>query len=95
MRLYETMYILNPERNEEEIEALIERIKGIISKQGGEVVEDDRWGLKKMAYEIKKQRTGFYGLLKFKGQADVKNELERNFRFMDDVFRYLVLRLEE
>lgn len=95
MQLYETTFILHPERTEEELEALLERIKNIITQRGGEVVEEDRWGVKRLAYEIKDLWTGFYTVLRFNGDSAIKEELERNFRIMEDLLRYIIVRAEE
>ncbi len=95
MRLYETTFVISTEISEEDRDALLDRVKEIVTSNGGEVVEEDRWGVKKMAYEINKQRTGFYTVLKFKGEPDLKDELERNFRIMDNILRYIIIRLDE
>ncbi len=95
MRLYETMLVTDPEQSDENREALLDRIKGFITSQGGEIVEEDRWGMKRLAYEIKKQKMGYYTLLKFKGNPAITEEMERNFRIIDEVYRYILLRLED
>lgn len=94
MRLYETIIITDPEQTDENRDALLEKIKGYITTQGGEIVEEDRWGMKRMAYEIKKQRMGYYTLFQFKGTPAITDEMERNFRITDEVFRYILLRLD-
>ncbi len=94
MRDYETMFIIDPDRSEEEINGLLERIKKIIVSNGGEILAEEHMGIKKMAYEIQKKRMGYYGLFRFKGEPSVKDELERNLRLFDDVLRFLVVRLE-
>ncbi len=94
MRDYETMFIVNPDGSEDEINALLERIKKIIVSNGGEILAEEHMGIKKMAYEIQKKRMGYYGLFRFKGEPSVKNELERNLRLFDDVLRFLVVKPE-
>jgi len=94
MRYYETMFIVDPDRTEEEINALLERIKKIIVSRGGEIFKEDNFGIRKMAYEIQKKRMGYYVLYQFKGEPAVKDELERNLRLFDDVLRFLVVKLE-
>ena len=94
MRKYEAMFILRPDLEEEKRNELIEKFKTIISNDG-EVEEDNEWGMKKLAYEIKKFKEGYYVLANFKANTDLPKELERNFRISDNVIRYMVINLEE
>ncbi|MDK2918838.1 MAG: small subunit ribosomal protein [Candidatus Petromonas sp.] len=94
MRKYETLFILKPELEEEQRNELIEKFKSIIESDG-EVENVKEWGIKKLAYEIKKYKEGYYVLINFKAGAELPKELERNFRISDDVIRYLVVNLEE
>lgn len=90
---YETMFILKPELEEEAYDALVEKFKGILEAQGGEVTNVNRMGRRKLAYEVKKKfREGYYVLFNYSGQPGVTDELERNFRISDDVIRYLVVK---
>ncbi|MEA3423938.1 MAG: 30S ribosomal protein S6 [Bacillota bacterium] len=94
MKNYETMFILKPNVEEEQRNAVIEKFKNIID-EGGEIVSVDEWGIKKFAYEIKKLKEGYYVLINFKSDSDVLNELERNYRISDDVIRFIVINLDE
>ncbi len=94
MRNYETMFILKPNVEEEQRNAVIEKFKNIIN-EGGEIVSVDEWGIKKLAYEIQKFKEGFYVLINFKSNSDVLNELERNYRISDDVIRFIIINLDE
>ena len=94
MRKYEAMFILRPDLEEEKRNELIEKFKTIISNDG-EVEEVNEWGMKKLAYEIKKFKEGYYVLANFKANTDLPKELERNFRISDNVIRYMVINLEE
>ncbi len=94
MRKYETMFIVRPDLEEEKRNELLEKFKSIIASDG-EVEEVNEIGLKKLAYEIKKLKEGYYVLIIFKANTDLPKELERNFRISDDVIRYLVVNLEE
>lgn len=93
MTNYETMYILKPELEDEAYDALVEKFKGIIESEGGEVTNVNRMGRRKLAYEVKKKfREGYYVLMNYSGEARATNELERNFKISDDVIRYLVVK---
>lgn len=92
MRNYEAMYVLHPELTEEQVQASIEKYSAIITGGGGEVTKVDLWGKRRLAYEVKKLREGFYVLCHFAAGPDLPQELERNFKISDDVIRYLVIR---
>ncbi len=94
IRLYETVFVLKPDMEEEPREALIDRIKSVITDNNGEIVEVDTWGSKKLAYEINDFRTGYYTVIMFKGEPVTVNELERNYKIIDDVIRYLIINKE-
>jgi small subunit ribosomal protein S6 len=95
MRKYETTFIINPELEEKAIEEVIEKVKGIISNNAGEVVNVDNWGVKKLAYEVKKRRSGYYSCIQFNGTSETLDELSRNFRIMDDLLKFIIVRLED
>ncbi len=95
MRKYETTVIINPELEEAAITGVIEKIKGIITGFNGEVVNVDNWGVKKLAYEVKKYRSGYYTCIQFNAGNDAIDELNRNYRIMDEVIKYIILRLED
>lgn len=95
MRTYEAMFILKPSLEEEAIKAALEKFKGIIEKNGGEVVEVDEWGKRRLAYPIAKLNEGIYTLFTFKADTELPKELDRNFRISDDVIRSMITRVEE
>lgn len=95
VRLYETTFILKPDLEEEVRDELVERIQKIITDNQGEIVETEIWGNKNLAYEINDYRTGFYTLISFKGEAEVVEELERNYKIIDNVLRSLVIKVED
>lgn len=93
MTKYETMFILKPEQEDDAYTALVDKFKGIIEAEGGEVTNVNRMGRRKLAYEVKKKfREGYYVLLNYTGKANATDELERNFKISDDVIRYLIVR---
>ncbi len=95
MRKYETIFIINPDLNEEDTKGLIDRVRGIIESLRGEVFKIEEWGRKKLAYEVKKMSKGYFVLLHFAGTSQVLGELERNLRLMDGVLKYQTVRLDE
>ncbi len=94
MRLYENVLILHPELDEEQIDSHIERFTAIVDRLHGQLAKIEKWGKKKLAYPVKKHRYGFYVLLRFHGTPELIGELERNYRLMDTVLRYLTVHLE-
>ena len=95
MRSYECIFVLRPTLDEEAINANIEKFKGIIEKNGGEIVEVDTWGRRKLAYPIKKVNEGFYTLVNFKSDSELPKELARNFRISDSVIRHIIVKDEK
>lgn len=91
---YEAMIVLKPDLEEETMKNVVERFVNVITDNGGEVTDIDAWGRRKLAYEINDFTEGFYVLLKYKSE-DLNAELERNFRIVDAVLRYLVIKEEE
>ena len=93
MRKYETVVILNPDLKDQARTDLLDRIKNIISKESGILLDLDEWGNKKLAYEIKKKLRGFYVCVTYGGTGDLVKELERNLRLSDDVLKFMTLLL--
>ncbi|ACL71081.1 30S ribosomal protein S6 [Halothermothrix orenii] len=92
MRAYETTFIIKPDLEEEARNNILDRVKEIIDTNGGKVNEVDEWGDRNLAYEIKNYNTGYYTLIKFEGEAETIDEMERYFNLTDSVLRYLVIR---
>lgn len=93
MNIYENIVIINASLSDEEIEAANEKIKDLISKSGGEILKVETWGRKKLAYEIKKQKKGFYTLLTFKSPSSLIKKLEDYYRVSDFVVKYMVIKM--
>ncbi len=89
---YETMFILHPEQDQDEVQEVLNNFQSLIEKLEGEVGEIEDWGVRRLAYEINKLKEGHYFLVKFKSGARVVPELEHFFRVTDGVMRYLVIR---
>jgi small subunit ribosomal protein S6 len=90
---YESVFIIRPSLTEEEAGGLTDKIKGIIEKNGGQIVKVENWGKKKLAYEAKKEKKGIYVLLHFQGQGNLVAELERNFKIQDSIIKYQTVKL--
>ncbi|MBL7179167.1 MAG: 30S ribosomal protein S6 [Pseudomonadota bacterium] len=95
MRRYETIFIVDPDLSGEEHAPLFERLKLLFPQMGGFLVSIDEWGLRKLAYEIKKKTRGHYVRLDYCGTGTLVNEIERFFRIDDRVLKYLTVLIEE
>jgi small subunit ribosomal protein S6 len=95
MRRYECIYILKPDLSPEQIDDLCKRFTDIISDNDGTLILEDRWGLKTLAYEVKKYSKGYYVLLDYAAEKNVTAELERNFKMLENVIRFLTVLTEE
>ncbi|KUO96546.1 30S ribosomal protein S6 [Ferroacidibacillus organovorans] len=95
MRKYETLYVLRPDLEPEKTQELVERFKGVVTTNGGETLEVNEWGKRRLAYEIEEYREGYYVLMQYNADTDFTSELERLMRISEDVLRYLTLRVEE
>ena len=90
MRKYELMYIIRPDLEDEAVEGVAEKIKGVITGEGGEIVEHEILGKRRLAYEIQKYRDGIYVLVQFK-QNPAGIRTERVIRITDDIIRHSVI----
>lgn len=93
MRRYETTFVLRPSLNEEEINSVIDRTNTILTEGDGKIIELDRWGMKKLAYQIKKESQGFYVFCDYCSTPEAVAEMERRFRLDDAVLRYMTIKL--
>lgn len=89
MRRYETIFIVDADLPDDSIDELVERFGKIITDMKGIVVKIDKWGKRKLAYQIKKQQRGYYILMDFVGERTVVAELERNMKFDEKVLKYM------
>lgn len=95
MRNYELSVVLFSTLSEEEKVATLEKVKELIARFGGEITNVDDWGKRKLAYEIEKQREGFYYFIQFQAETSAPAEIESRIRIMEPVLRYLIVSLEE
>jgi small subunit ribosomal protein S6 len=92
MRRYETIFILGPNVGEEEINRIVESTTQIILDQEGTVIELNKWGMKKLAYLIKKESLGYYVYCEYAGTPAAVAEIERKFRIDDLVLKYMTIK---
>ncbi len=95
MNQYETVFILTPVLSEAQMKEAVEKFKGILAANGAEVINEENWGLKKLAYAIDKKSTGFYQLVEFKAEPSVVDKLEIGFRRDERVLRFLTVKLDK
>ena len=94
-RTYESVAIINAALEDEQIEATISRIQEVITSHGGEIVEVDKWGRKRLAYPIQKAKSGYYLVLRFNAPTELIAALERNYRLDETIIRYLTITLDK
>lgn len=95
MRRYETIVIVDPDLGDDGRTSLFNRIKEIIPQQEGVLIDEDLWGARKLAYEIKKKQRGYYARYDYCGMGPVVDEIERFFRIDDRVLKYMTVQLAE
>ena len=92
MRHYETTYILRPNLGEEQFTEIIDRTNAIVANDGGAIICLDRWGIKRLAFEIDKEVQGYYVYMNYAAPGKTVDEIERIFRIDDRVTRYLTVK---
>jgi small subunit ribosomal protein S6 len=95
MRIYEELFIVRPNVTEEEIDTLSSQLEGVIKKTGGKLDKIDRWGVRTLAYRVKKNHEGYFVLLNFHAAPDTVKEVERRLRVSDMVLKFLTVRMDE
>ena len=94
-RVYETTFIVNASLDDHQIDVVIDKVKDLIVKNGGEIRELVKWGRKRFAYTIKKKNNGFYVVIEFAAGGDVIAKLERHYFLDENILRYLSLVLDK
>ena len=95
MNQYETVFILTPVLSDDQTKETVAKFKKILTENGAEILNEEAWGLKKMAYAIDKKSTGFYNLVEFKAEPQVIKKLETGFRRDEKVIRFLTVKLDK
>lgn len=95
MTKYEIMYIIRPDMEDDAQTALMERFHKILTDNGAEITKIDEKGKKRLAYEIKDYRDGYYVVVKFSSDETAVNEFDRLAKFSDDIIRHMAIREED
>ena len=95
MNHYETVFITTPVLSEIQMKEAVDKFLGILKDGGAEIVHEENWGLKKLAYPIQKKSTGFYYLIEFKAEGDVIQKLETEYRRDERIIRFLTFKMEK
>ena len=95
MNKYETVFIMTPVLSDQQMKETVEKFKGILTAQGAEIVNEESWGLKKMAYPIQKKSTGFYELIEFNATPETVAKLETGYRRDERIIRYITVKLDK
>ena len=91
MNHYETVFILTPVLSDDQTKETVAKFKKVLSDNGAEMLNEEAWGLKKMAYAIQKKSTGFYFLFEFKAEPSIVDKLETTFRREEKVIRFMTV----
>jgi small subunit ribosomal protein S6 len=92
MNMYETIFILDSLLTPEEIDKTVERINALIESNNGKVVSVDKWGKRRLAYEIEKKQYGFYVAIEFESDGTLPQVLQNEYNYNDKILRYLTYR---
>jgi small subunit ribosomal protein S6 len=95
MNQYETVFIATPVLSENQMKEAVEKFKKVITSNGGEIINEENWGLRKLAYPIQKKSTGFYYLIEFRAESNLIQSLEIEYRRDERIIRFLTVKLDK
>lgn len=95
MNQYETVFILTPVLSDEQAKETVAKFTTLLKENGAEIINEEYWGLKKMAYAIDKKSTGFYNLVEFKAEPETIAKLETGYRRDEKVIRFMTVKLDK
>ena len=95
MNQYETVFILTPVLSDDQTKETVAKFKSLLTENGAEILNEEAWGLKKLAYNIQKKSSGFYFLIEFKAEPTLIDRLETNFRRDEKVIRFITVKLDK
>ena len=92
---YETVFIATPVLSEAQMKETVTKFRDFITENGGEIVHEESWGLRKLAYPIQKKTTGFYHLIEFKADGALIDKLETQYRRDERIIRFLTVKMDK
>jgi small subunit ribosomal protein S6 len=92
---YESAVIINAALDDEQIENEVSRLKEYIVNLGGEIIEVDKWGRKRLAYMVNKSKIGYYAIYRFYAPSNIIAKLERSYILDDNILRFLTIQLDQ
>ena len=95
MRVYEILFIADPNLGEPEVDALTTQVSGFVEKEGGRIQKVEKWGKKRLAYLVGKHREGSYVLIVVEAEANLVKEVERRIRVTDGVVKFMTVRVDD
>lgn len=95
MNHYETVFILTPVLSDAQVEEAVKKFENFLKEKDAEIVHQENWGLRKLAYQIQLKRNGFYHMIEYKAQGDVIADLELQFKRDERVLRFLTVKLDK
>jgi len=95
MRKYETLLLLSPELAEENRQEILDTLSGVLDREAGKLLETDQWGMRELAYPVRKQTRGFYVRLEFVCQPKTVAEFERIIRITDGIWKFVTVQLDD
>ena len=95
MNQYETVFILTPVLSDDQAKETVAKFKTLLTDNGAEILNEEAWGLKKLAYQIQKKTSGFYNLIEFKSEPALIDKLEVAYRRDEKVIRFMTVKLDK
>ncbi len=95
MNQYETVFIMTPVLSEDQMKEAVKKYQDFLKDKGAEIVHEENWGLRKLAYPIQKKSTGFYHLIEFKSEGDIIRDYEVAFKRDERILRFLTVKLDK
>lgn len=92
--VYESAVLINAALDDQQIEAILSRVKDLITNNGGEIRDFDNWGRKRLAYPVEKSKIGYYAIYRFEAPSDIVAKLERAYSLDEQILRYVTLKLD-
>ncbi|TVM18889.1 30S ribosomal protein S6 [Oceanidesulfovibrio indonesiensis] len=94
MRKYETLLLLSPELSSEEMQAVLDNLKGVLEREGASILAEDDWGMRELAYPVRKVMRGHYYRLEYAVDGKAVQELERIIRITEGIFKFVTVQLD-